>query len=187
MTAKKTSKIPVILLGIVLAVLIALCAVVKILSSPGNLTPVSNQSDSDETYDTDNEIDGHTIDNTFSAFTVSSSGETTEEGTDQSADESGDYLCSYSSERLITDSDMAELLNSDYGELPAGKDLKQMIINEMYARHGYQFNNQDIQAYFDQKSWYQEITDRESDMNVIYSGMSDIEKQNIDFLQNYSQ
>lgn len=32
--------------------------------------------------------------------------------------------------------------------------MKQMAINEIYARHGRKFKNQDIQEYFNQKAWY---------------------------------
>ncbi len=97
----------------------------------------------------------------------------------------GDYLCSFSSDRLITQADMAALSSSDYGSLPAGRSLAQMMINEIYARHGYQFETEAIQQYFDQKDWYKAIGSYSPDSTVIMNRMNDIEKQNISFLNNY--
>ena len=72
-----------------------------------------------------------------------------------------------------------------YEGFPEEKDVIQMVVNEMYARYGYQFNNQEIQSYFEQKKWYQDIEEKRSDMNAIYQDMSEIEKSNVDFLSEY--
>lgn len=98
----------------------------------------------------------------------------------------GEYLCSYSSERLMTEEDVDAINAEVYDGLPAGKSNIQMVINEMYAKHGYQFKNQEIQAYFNQKAWYQNISTRNADMDAIFQGMSDIEKKNVDFLGAYN-
>ncbi len=95
------------------------------------------------------------------------------------------YLCSYSSDRLITQADLNAIAASDYGTLPAGKSLAQMIINEIYAKHGYLFQTQEIQNYFDQKTWYQNLGSYSSDANVIVQRFNDIEKQNVEFLNNF--
>lgn len=54
-----------------------------------------------------------------------------------------DYLCSYSSDRLLTDSDVEGYLNANYSEynFPEGINIIQMIINEIYAKHGYEFTD----------------------------------------------
>ncbi len=65
-------------------------------------------------------------------------------------------------------------------DLPAGKTIEQMIMNEIYARHGYIFKNAEIQAFFEDKSWYHGTTDS---MDKVYKELNDFEKQNIDFLQ----
>lgn len=93
-----------------------------------------------------------------------------------------EYLCSYSAERLMTEEDVEALKGAAYGTLPSGKGIIQMVINEMYAKHGYQFENQEIQAYFDQQAWYQNINTRNTDMDDIFQGMSDVEKKNVEFL-----
>ncbi len=107
------------------------------------------------------------------------------EDTQTTAAANGDYLCTFSSERLITQADMSAIAASDYGTLPAGKSLAQMIINEIYAKHGYQFQTAEIQQYFDQKSWYQALGSYSPDADVAIGKMNEIEKQNIEFLNNY--
>ncbi len=96
---------------------------------------------------------------------------------------SDEYLCSYSSERLITEADLSAIRAAgNYGSLPAGRSLEQMIINEIYAKHGYRFTTPEIQFYFEQKAWYNEIGTYESDMSVVWDRLSSIEKQNVDYL-----
>ncbi len=96
-----------------------------------------------------------------------------------------EYLCPYSSERLITTADLEDIRNGGYGALPADKSLEQMIINEIYAKHGYLFKTDEIQAYFEQKSWYQAIGYYTSDSDEVMSMMSEVEKDNIDFLKSF--
>ena len=66
-----------------------------------------------------------------------------------------DYLCSYSSDRLLTDSDVEGYLNANYSEynFPEGINIIQMIINEIYAKHGYEFTDSKLSAYFSNKTW----------------------------------
>ena len=57
---------------------------------------------------------------------------------------------------------------------------RQMAVNEIYARHGYIFENQKIQSYFEQRSWYKG--------SILYSDfdsglLSEIENINIRILQ----
>ena len=65
-----------------------------------------------------------------------------------------DYLCSYSSDRLLTDSDVEGYLNANYSEynFPEGINIIQMIINEIYAKHGYEFTDSKLSAYFSNKT-----------------------------------
>lgn len=96
-----------------------------------------------------------------------------------------EFLCEFSSDRLITQEDMDVLLSQDFVGLPDGRELPQMIINEIYARHGYSFKNEFIQAYFEEKEWYRNIESYSGDMDSIYAGMSEIERDNIKFLEQY--
>lgn len=101
-----------------------------------------------------------------------------EEGTE----ENSEYLCAYSSDRLLTEEDIEELNSKSYRNLPSGKNIIQMVINEMYAKYGYQFQTGEIQAYFDGKEWYQDISVRNPDMDNIFKNMTDMEKANVEFL-----
>lgn len=98
-----------------------------------------------------------------------------------------DYLCSYSSDRLLTDSDVEGYLNINYSEynFPEGINIIQMIINEIYAKHGYEFTDSKLSAYFSNKTWYKSNTNKVNDMNAVSDSMSEIEKKNVDFLNSY--
>lgn len=98
-----------------------------------------------------------------------------------------DYLCSYSSDRLLTDSDVEGYLNANYSEynFPEGINIIQMIINEIYAKHGYEFTDSKLSAYFSNKTWYKSNTNKVNDMNAFSDSMSEIEKKNVDFLNSY--
>lgn len=98
-----------------------------------------------------------------------------------------DYLCSYSSDRLLTDSDVEGYLNANYSEynFPEGINIIQMIINEIYAKHGYEFTDSKLSAYFSNKTCYKSNTNKVNDMNAVSDSMSEIEKKNVDFLNSY--
>ncbi|MCD8324546.1 MAG: YARHG domain-containing protein, partial [Clostridiales bacterium] len=130
-----------------------------------------------------NAYDCSVDESSYSTDTDTNSTDETAETAESSSESDSEYLCSYSSERLITDADMETLSTGDYGELPGGRSLAQMMINEIYARNGCQFESEDVQEYFDGKSWYQEIGTYETDKDAIYNAMSQIEKDNIDYLK----
>lgn len=92
------------------------------------------------------------------------------------------YLNSETSIRVLTLQDVEVMKAGSYDNLPEGKSMIQMVINEMYARYGFRFTNQNIQNYFESKEWYQNITERSMNMDEIYQKMTDIEKANIEFL-----
>lgn len=80
--------------------------------------------------------------------------------------ENENYILPYSNSRLITRSDIASF--SDF-ELYVAR-------NEIYARLGRGFQNQDLQDYFNRKSWYvQRYSPEEFDAKVT---VSDIEREN---------
>ena len=101
------------------------------------------------------------------------------------SEEEGEYLCRYTSERLVTEEDVEKLNSKTYENLPQGKGIIQMVVNEMYARYGYQFQNEEIQSYFDQKEWYQKITVRSADMDDVIKSMTETERENVEFLSEY--
>ena len=63
--------------------------------------------------------------------------------------------------------------------------IVQMLINEIYARHGYQFSDDELTQYFNGKEWYTSIADKTNDMDEIYKSMSSVEQDNVKLLQEY--
>ena len=96
----------------------------------------------------------------------------------------GEYLYGESASRLLTTADVsnyqARYPNSMF---PGERSITQMIINEMYARHGYIFKDQALTDYFAQKSWY---IPRTADMEEIYPVMNAVEQANVTLLRTYS-
>jgi len=58
-----------------------------------------------------------------------------------------------------------------------------LMRNEVYARHGYRFNNPDLQNYFEKQSWYKPTT---LDANHLYDQQfTPIEQYNVKFIKQY--
>ena len=97
----------------------------------------------------------------------------------------GEYLFEESASRLLSTADVsnfqARYPNSMF---PGERSITQMIINEMYARHGYIFKDQALTDYFAQKSWY---IPRTADMEEIYPVMNAVEQANVTLLRTYSK
>ena len=96
----------------------------------------------------------------------------------------GEYLYAESASRLLSTAEVsnfqARYPNSIF---PGERSITQMIINEMYARHGYIFKDQALTDYFAQKSWY---IPRTADMEEIYPVMNAVEQANVTLLRTYS-
>lgn len=80
-----------------------------------------------------------------------------------------EYVIPYSNQRLLGDSDVAGL---SLREINYAK-------NEIYARHGRKFDSQELQNYFNSKSWYYGTIEPE---NFDVSLLTDVEKKNAEFL-----
>lgn len=80
-----------------------------------------------------------------------------------------DYILPESSTRNLTESDIAGL---------SAKQIR-IAINEIFARHGRRFKDQELQAYFDSKSWYKGTVDPDSFSNSVFNSY---ETKNLDFL-----
>jgi hypothetical protein len=72
-----------------------------------------------------------------------------------------------SSERALTLTDLAHLT-------PWGK---KVMMNEIYARHGYVFPDKDLKKHFDKETWY-----KGTQKNFNKLKLTELEKQNIAFL-----
>ena len=85
-----------------------------------------------------------------------------------------DYILPDSSSRVIDPSEFGDFSINDM----------QMAINEIYARHGREFQNKGIQDYFNKKSWYSGTVEAD---DFDESVLSDVERQNIDTLSYWMQ
>lgn len=65
-------------------------------------------------------------------------------GTDETSVGKADYILSESAERYLKQDDLNGL---------TGEQLR-LARNEIYARHGYQFESEDLKSYFESKDWY---------------------------------
>ncbi|WP_448973225.1 YARHG domain-containing protein [Oribacterium sp.] len=96
----------------------------------------------------------------------------------------GEYLFAESASRLLSTADVSDFqARYPNSMFPGERSITQMIINEMYARHGYIFKDQALTDYFAQKSWY---TPRTADMEEIYPVMNAVEQANVTLLRTYS-
>lgn len=80
-----------------------------------------------------------------------------------------EYICSALSETYLAEGDFSKL----------NKHQIQLLINEIYAKHGYKFSDEEWVNYFSNKTWYVGVKSdvKESDFN-------DFEKSNIEILKN---
>ncbi|KFN01359.1 YARHG domain-containing protein [Bacillus clarus] len=75
---------------------------------------------------------------------------------------------------FFPDSDIRKLTSADLRYL--SKEQLKIARNEIYARHGYIFQTEDMQAYFSKQSWYRE--------KPYYTGaLSDIEAYNVELIK----
>ncbi len=81
------------------------------------------------------------------------------------------------SEYILPNSSTEYLTVSDLAGMNANK--LQMAINEIYARHGRRFKLENVQEYFDSKSWYQGTIDPDAFDPGVFNAY---EKANIDLM-----
>lgn len=102
-------------------------------------------------------------------FSNVSNSQSSETSTSASSSSAGDYILPDSSTRLYSAS---ELQSYSQYELMLAR-------NEIYARHGRGFNDQEIRQYFQSKSWYQQRYTAEEFDSLPNSPLTSIEQQNI--------
>ena len=83
-----------------------------------------------------------------------------------------EYILPDSNKRLLTEEDINEL----------DEEMLKLARNEIYARHGRIFKDENIQSYFNTKSWYKgEIPPEEFQQEIL----SEIEQTNAEFILQY--
>ena len=85
-----------------------------------------------------------------------------------------DYILPDSSTRILADSEVQSLTREEL----------RLARNEIYARHGRRFEDQNLQDYFEQKVWYVGSIDPK---DFKESWLSNIEKQNIKTIEKYEK
>lgn len=83
----------------------------------------------------------------------------------------GDYAYP-SDSRIITRSELEGMTRQEI----------KIVLNEIYARHGYTFNDDDLIEYFESKTWY---VPTESDFDKVNRMLNDFEAENRDIIVEY--
>lgn len=102
-----------------------------------------------------------------------SSGDVKEEDALEKTEEEAVYLLSDSAERYLEASDIDSYSHDEI----------QLIINEIYARHGREFQSQDNIDYFSAQDWYKPVSGK-SDEEIV-SEFNDYERANVELLCKY--
>lgn len=137
-------------------------------SSSDQQSQDSSQSTTDPTY---NEYNNYTSKNEYNNYTNNNEYNNYTRNNSSSSSKTGGYIISYSSDVLLTSSDIQGL----------SKQQLRYARNEIYARHGRKFQSQDLRNYFNSKSWYQGVIEP-SNFND-KTMLTNIEYKNVQFLK----
>lgn len=91
------------------------------------------------------------------------------------ASNTSEYIFPYANERLIA--------RGEYESLDAA--TLRLAINEIYARHGRQYDTQDLNAYFSSKSWYRPQYSKSEFDKIESQVLNSYERENIKILTGY--
>ncbi len=89
--------------------------------------------------------------------------------------DSDDYIISKSSYEYLTESDLSGLSNEEL----------RIARNEILARHGRRFNDEELQEYFNNRSWYKGTIEPDKFDSEVH--LSKVEEYNIQFLKEHEQ
>ena len=185
----KENKLPVVLLTVIIVVLLVGSIVIGIFGGGGKKveTAVSKKDikAAREAAELSDEGEVQTIaidkDIIVNAGGTGSADEKSEMQDSQTTEDSQtvqnteDYIFPNSSSVLLTDAEVSGI----------SKDQLRIGRNEILARHGRRFNDQALQQYFDNKSWYSgTISPDEFDANLD-SRLNDVERANIEIIKKY--
>ena len=91
--------------------------------------------------------------------------------------ENSDYILPMSSERELTEADIADIEDDAW--------MLKLARNEIYARHGRMFKDESIQEYFDSKDWYEPKYTADEFERDHKDLISKLEAKNATFIQEY--
>lgn len=139
----------------------------------------SSDADTSSTYNDSSDAGTSSIYNDTSDSDTSSIYDDTSDDSD--TDDLDDYDDDYDDgEYIFPDSDTRKLTKSDI----KGKSKNELRIgrNEIYARHGRRFQDEELQDYFDSQSWYEGTTDPD---DFSEDELSSVEKRNARYIQKF--
>ena len=87
---------------------------------------------------------------------------------------SNEYIFLNSDSQYLTDADLSALT----------KDELRLARNEIFARHGYIFNDESLKNHFAKKSWYTGTVKAEDFSNDV---LNTVEKANVEKIKQYEQ
>ena len=140
--------------------------------------PEDFTANSDTYYDTEYESE-YTSDASVS-FSEGSVQEGGASDTDSGDQEDGGQYSGF----VFPDSDTTLLTDEQISETVTDAATCRRAVNEIYARHGYEFTQQENIDFFNQYDWYRDM-DKESDMEKVSAQFSKTEKENVDKLLEY--
>lgn len=101
------------------------------------------------------------------------------DGLNDDEDDYDDDEDDYDDDYILPTSDSEYLTRSDVEDLSQTEN--RLAINEIYARHGYTYQTEDLKEYFEDKSWYHSNPDiNQSTWND--SMLNNYERENINLL-----
>ena len=113
------------------------------------------------------------VEETVQNHSDSKNGREDDKSEDNTISKKADYILPDSSDRILTEKDLSGL---------SADELKKAR-NEITARHGRKFDDNELQKYFDSKSWYKGTI--EPDDFDIYEMLSETERKNMFFIKDH--
>ena len=131
-----------------------------------NIGLVSSAIETDGEYHTTDELTYLHIPPTALEKIEESTNDTNESASEEFEANEGQFLMPDSHTRELTQEDIIAFSLEDIN----------LAKNEIFARHGYTFNTESIQQYFDSQSWYEKDPDYDGEL-------SEVEASNVNFLE----
>lgn len=167
-----------IILGVVLAAIVCVIIffVVRNIKSKNeeSAAMTSEETMDEETDDSSSDEQADESEEPDTTSKENSADENTTDESEEADEEDSEYIIPDSDTRVITESDLEGL----------DEDQLRLARNELYARHGRMFKDEQLQAYFDSLSWYHGTIQPDDFTDEM---LTDIEKQNKDTIVAYEE
>ena len=180
---EKESKTGVIIaLSVALVVILTICiALVVVFVKKSNEEEEDDRERNRRTESTVDEEDGSDYaDSDKTEITTETTTAATTQATTQVTTQEAEVNMVSQAEYIIPDSNSRYLIASDLAGLT--KEELRLARNEIYARHGRKFQDQELQTYFNSKSWYNGTIEPENFSNDL---LDEYEKANVEYIKTF--